>query len=170
MGNGRASPTCQQLRYIYKFIYTLINNNDNSALGLWDWYLAKNSIFLKINAFGWQCLAVWFQWMFPLFHWIIPRSHLMPWSHLCVKPPRMSHVAILGFWGDTWLTRGKYGIYMAVRGSHGALTGSTWRLLETGEKFQNMFKILPRKISHFYRRVSDVAVTRIPSLVLRNTW
>ena len=36
-------------------------------------------------------------------------------------------IAILGIWGDTWLTRGKYGIYMyvAVRGSYGALTGST---------------------------------------------
>ena len=38
-------------------------------------------------------------------------------------------IAILGIWGDTWLTRGKYGIYVAVRGSYGALTGSTWRLL-----------------------------------------
>ena len=34
-------------------------------------------------------------------------------------------IAILGIWGDTWLTRGKYGIYVAVRGSYGALTGST---------------------------------------------
>ena len=66
-------------------------------------------------------------------------------------------IAILGIWGDTWLTRGKYCIYVAVRGSYGALTGSTWRLL-------------PRKISPIYCRVSYVAVTRIPSLVLRNTW
>ena len=68
-------------------------------------------------------------------------------------------IAILGIWGDTWLTRGKYGIYMymAVRGSYGALTGSMWRLL-------------PRKISPIYCRVSYVAVTRIPSLVLRNMW
>ena len=49
---------------------------------------------------------------------------------------------------------------MAVRGSYEALTGSTWRLLE----------ILSLKISTFYCRVSYVAVTRIPSLVLRNTW
>ena len=28
-------------------------------------------------------------------------------------------IAILGIWGDTWLTRGKYGIYVAVRGSYG---------------------------------------------------
>ena len=54
-------------------------------------------------------------------------------------------IAILGMWGDTWLTRGKYGIYMVV-------TGSMWRLL-------------PRKISPIYCRVSYVAVTRIPSLV-----
>ena len=66
-------------------------------------------------------------------------------------------IAILGIWGDTWLTRGKYGIYVAVRGSYGVFTGSTWRLL-------------PRKISPIYCRVSYVAVTRIPSLVLRNTW
>ena len=30
-------------------------------------------------------------------------------------------IAILGIWGDTWLTRGKYGIYVAVRGSCGGL-------------------------------------------------
>ena len=28
-------------------------------------------------------------------------------------------IAMLGIWGDTWLTRGKYGIYVAVRGSYG---------------------------------------------------
>ena len=28
-------------------------------------------------------------------------------------------IAILGILGDTWLTRGKYGIYVAVRGSYG---------------------------------------------------
>ena len=47
-------------------------------------------------------------------------------------------IAIVEIWGDTWLTRGKYGIYVAVRGSYEALTGSTWRLLESGEKFQNV--------------------------------
>ena len=31
-------------------------------------------------------------------------------------------IAILGIWGDsTWLTRGKYGSYVAVRGSYGPL-------------------------------------------------
>ena len=54
-------------------------------------------------------------------------------------------IAILGIWGDTWITRGKYGIYVAVRGSYGALTGSMWRLL-------------PRKISPIYCRVSYVVV------------
>ena len=57
--------------------------------------------------------------------------------------------------GSTWEIRDPY--------------GSTWRLLESGEKFQ-MFKILPRKISPIYCHVSYVAVTRIPSIVLRNTW
>ena len=28
-------------------------------------------------------------------------------------------IAILGIWGDTWLTRGKYGIYVAVCGNYG---------------------------------------------------
>ena len=28
-------------------------------------------------------------------------------------------IAILGIWDDTWLTRGKYGIYVAVSGSYG---------------------------------------------------
>ena len=32
-------------------------------------------------------------------------------------------IAILGIWGDTWLTRGKYGIYVAVRGSYGGPYG-----------------------------------------------
>ena len=36
-------------------------------------------------------------------------------------------IATLGIWGDTWPTRGKHGIYVAVRGSYGALNGSTWR-------------------------------------------
>ena len=33
-------------------------------------------------------------------------------------------IAIFEIWGDTWLTLGKYGIYVAVRGSYGALTPS----------------------------------------------
>ena len=44
------------------------------------------------------------------------------WHKAASHEPR---IAILGIWGDTWLTRGKYGIYVAVRGSYGALTGST---------------------------------------------
>ena len=83
-------------------------------------------------------------------------------SYAVVTPLRKAasyepRIAILGIWGDTWLTRGKYGIYVTVRGN---FTGSTWRLL-------------PRKISPIYCRVSYVmyvAVTRIASLVLRNTW
>ena len=62
-------------------------------------------------------------------------------------------ISVLGIWGDTWLTRGKYGIYVAVRGSYGVYVTPS-----------------ARKISPIYCRVSYVAVTRIPSLVLRNTW
>ena len=48
----------------------------------------------------------------------------MPWSHLCVKPPYEPRITILGIWpGDAWLIRGKYGIYVAVRGSYGPLRG-----------------------------------------------
>ena len=90
---------------------------------------------------------------------------IMPWSQpLCKAASYEPRIAILGIWGDTWLTRGKYGIYVAIRGSYGGLTGVYV------ERNFKMFKILPRKISPFYCRVSYVAVTRIPSLVLRNTW
>ena len=109
--------------------------------------------------------------------YIIPQRYMRQWAlnvrksqSLCfgllgdavVTPLRKAasyepRIAILGIWGDTWLTCGKYGIYVAVCGSYGALTGSTWRLL-------------PRKISPIYCRDSYVAVTKIPSLVLRNTW
>ena len=87
--------------------------------------------------------------------------NMYPMYYVVVTPLRKAAsyeplIAILGIWGDTWLTRGKYGIYAAVRGSYGALTGSMWHL--------------PCKISPIYCRVSYVAVARIPSLVLRNTW
>ena len=46
-------------------------------------------------------------------------------SNAVVTPLRKAasyepRIAILGIWVDTWLTRGKYGIYVAVRGSNGA--------------------------------------------------
>ena len=56
---------------------------------------------------------------------------------------------MLGIWGDTWLTRGKYGIYVAVRGSYRALTGlldAFWKV----ERNVKLFKILPGKISPIY--------------------
>ena len=34
-------------------------------------------------------------------------------------------ITILGIWGDTWLTRGKYGIYVAVRGSYVTTSGNS---------------------------------------------
>ena len=44
---------------------------------------------------------------------------------LCKAASYEPRIAILGILGDTWLTRGKYGIYVAARGSYGVLTGST---------------------------------------------
>ena len=78
------------------------------------------------------------------------------------------HIAILGIRGDTWLTRGKYGIYVAVRGCYGPLLGPRDAFWNVERNFK-IFKILPRKISPIYCRVSYVTVWRIPSLVLRNT-
>ena len=80
-------------------------------------------------------------------HCLVPNAVVTPSRKATSYEPC---IAILGIWGDTWITRGKYGIY-------GAVTGSTciWRLL-------------PRKISPIYCLVSYVAVTRIPSLVLCN--
>ena len=45
-----------------------------------------------------------------------PNAVVTPLRKAASYEPR---IAILGIWGDTWLTRGKYGIYVAVRGSYG---------------------------------------------------
>ena len=54
-------------------------------------------------------------------------------SYAVVTPLRKAasyepRIAILGIWGDTWLTRGKYSIYVAVRGSYGVYVtpSATW--------------------------------------------
>ena len=70
-------------------------------------------------------------------------------------------ITILGIWGDTWLTRGKYGIYVAVRGSYGVYVDAFWKVERNFKMFNQLY---------IYCRASYVAVTRIPSLVLRNTW
>ena len=46
-------------------------------------------------------------------------------------------IAILGIWGDTWLTRGKYGIYVAVGGSYGVCVtpSGKWREMSKCSKF-----------------------------------
>ena len=36
-------------------------------------------------------------------------------------------IAILGIWGDTWQTRGKYGIYMVVTGPLQSLRDAFWK-------------------------------------------
>ena len=51
-----------------------------------------------------------------------PNAVVTPLRNAASYEPR---IAILGIWCDTWLTRGKYGFYVAVCGSYGALAGST---------------------------------------------
>ena len=55
-------------------------------------------------------------------HILYTNAVVTPLRKAAAYDPR---IAILGIWGDTWLTCGKYGIYVAVRGSYGPLTGST---------------------------------------------
>ena len=55
---------------------------------------------------------------------LIPREMLYQSVNAVVTPLRKAasyepRIANLGIWGDTWLTRGKYGICVAVRGSYG---------------------------------------------------
>ena len=54
-------------------------------------------------------------------HNIRANAVVTPLRKAALYEPR---IAIFGIWGDTVLTRGKCGIYVAVRGSYGALTGS----------------------------------------------
>ena len=58
------------------------------------------------------------------YHMVTPSLNAVV-THLRKAASYEPRIAILGILGDTWLTRGKYGIYVAVRGSYGALTGST---------------------------------------------
>ena len=57
------------------------------------------------------------------------------WRYAVVTPLHKAasyepRIAILGIWGDTWLTRGKYGIYVAVRGSYGVYVTPSWKWRE----------------------------------------
>ena len=47
-------------------------------------------------------------------HWNTSNAMVTPLHKAVSYEPR---IAILGIWGDTWLTRGKYGIYVVVTGS-----------------------------------------------------
>ena len=62
------------------------------------------------------------------------------------------------------ITRGKYGIYVVVTGPLRGLRDEFWKVERNFKKFCHV------KSALLYCRVSYVAVTRIPSLVLRNTW
>ena len=71
-----------------------------------------------------SCACLSIQILLPEIPTIIPlplNAVVTPLRKAASYEPR---IAILGIWGDTWLTRVKYGIYVTVRGSYGALTGS----------------------------------------------
>ena len=59
-------------------------------------------------------------------HYFYSNAVVTPLHKSASYEPR---IAIFGIWGDTWLTRDKYGIYVAVRGSYGTLAGSRNKLL-----------------------------------------
>ena len=146
-----------QNKIMRMFHNSILNLHFNNVNQLAEYSILHCHIFWELSLYCPFLLNVWDLCIYPncnVYTHNLNLNMLMPWSHLCVKPPR---IAILGIWGDTWLTCGKYGIYVAVCGSYGALTGSSWHLLESG-------------FSPIYCRVSYMVVTRIPSLVLRNTW
>ena len=71
---------------------------------------------------------------------------LTPLRKAALYEPR---IAILGIWGDTWLTRGKYGIYVEITGPLRGLRDAFCHV----------------KISPIYCRVSYVAV-----VICGTTW
>ena len=70
--------------------------------------------------------------------YLLSRLHLSftsesPSRNAVVKPLRKvasyePRIAILGIWGDTWLTRGKYGIYVVVTGPLRGLRDAFWKV------------------------------------------
>ena len=63
-----------------------------------------------------QISVVSYSWIFKIFSRTNAVVTPLRKATLSKYEPR---IAILGIWGDTWLTRGKYGIYVAV-------CGNTW--------------------------------------------
>ena len=53
-----------------------------------------------------------------------PNAVVTPLRKAASYEPR---IAILGIWGDTWLTRGKYGIYVVVTGALRGLRDAFWK-------------------------------------------
>ena len=100
----------------------LVRKSDDSQQYDMEWHTAAACPLA--SKWGTRLQSVW-RW----YWWVLSNSGqrgqfchgVMPWSRKAASyEPR---IAILGIWGDTWLTCGKYGIYVAVRGSSGALTG-----------------------------------------------
>ena len=138
---------------------TKINNFDEGVMVLKPFFWVN--VIFKIRSFCIESQV----WGREEFLWVAPphcnaAKYVMNASlymyNAVVTPLRKAasyepRIAILGIWGDTWLTRGKYCIYVAVRGRYGALTGSTWRLLESGENFCHVKSALSTVVSRTWR-------------------
>ena len=129
----------------------------------WIWKLRQ--LFRQCCKCHWGITISQAWWAHPNTAWFHTSKKFSEQYYAMVTPLRKAassepRIAILGISGDTWLTRGKYGIYVAVCGSYVTVRGS----------YGVYMTLLPCKISPFYCHVSYMAVTRIPSLVLRNTW
>ena len=113
--------------------------------------------FLKISRARTRIFKLYFRLNFRIPGLIAeyPNAVVTPLRKAASYEPR---IAIFGIWCDTWLNRGKYGIYVVVTGPYGVY-------VTPSGKFCHVKSALFTVVSPTY-----VAVTRIPSLVLRNTW
>ena len=93
----------------------------------------KHGVFMVFPGTGTQSLIKLVKEFIPSVILMYFKSAILmqvPWncqichSNALVTPLRKAasyepHIAISGIWGDTWQTGGKYGTYVAVRGSYG---------------------------------------------------
>ena len=133
----------------------------------WSWYHSFQKTMFDLMKYKCLCYRFEYQsnenWAFRFFgtpgKWC--KAHHFYFSiNAVVTPVRKAasyepRIAMLGIWGDTWLTRGKCGIYVVVTG---ALRGLR-------DAFYHVKSALSTVLSCLLR-----GGTRIPSLVLRNTW
>ena len=101
---------------------------------------------------------------------VLCRGHTFDCKAASYEP----RIAILGIWGDTWLTRGKYGIYVAayvvVTGPLRGLRDAFWKVPREISKCDHVVHCHGKSALSTVVSPTSLAVTRIPSLVLRNMW